>query len=64
MPLVSFYAPCKYQKTRGFLMFSRGMERETDGIKWVNFQTMILTYKLWTKHDERYKTMLINATAT
>ena len=26
MPLVSFYAPGKYQKTSGFLMFSGGLE--------------------------------------
>ena len=28
MPLISFYIPWKHQKTRGFLMFSRGMERD------------------------------------
>ena len=30
MPLVFFYTPWKHHKTRGFLMFSRGMER----IRW------------------------------
>ena len=34
MPLVSFYAPWKHQKTFGFLMFSGGIEKDR-GIKWV-----------------------------
>ena len=28
MPLVSFYTPWKQQKTRSFLMFSGGIERD------------------------------------
>ena len=28
MPLISFYTPWKHQKTKGFLMFSAGMERD------------------------------------
>ena len=28
MPLVSFYTPCKHQKTYGFLMVSGGIERD------------------------------------
>ena len=28
MPLISFYTPRKHQKTRGFLMFSGGIERD------------------------------------
>ena len=28
MQLVSFYSPWKHQKTRGFLMFSEGIERD------------------------------------
>ena len=28
MPLISFHAPLKHQKTRGFLMFSGGIERD------------------------------------
>ena len=28
IPLVSFYTPWKHQKTRGFLMFSGGLERD------------------------------------
>ena len=28
MPLFCLYTPCKYQKTRGFLMFSGGLGRD------------------------------------
>ena len=28
MPLISFYIPYKYQKTRGYLVFAVGMERD------------------------------------
>ena len=34
MRLVSFYTPWKHQKTKGFLMFSGGLERDR-GMKWV-----------------------------
>ena len=33
-PMISFYTPCKQQKTRDFLMFS-GVCKETSGMKWV-----------------------------
>ena len=28
VPLASFYTPCNYQKTRAFLMFTGGIERD------------------------------------
>ena len=35
MPLIYFDTPWKRRKTRGFLMFSRGIKRDS-GMKWVN----------------------------
>ena len=35
MPLISFDASLKHQKTSGFLMFS-GVSKEISGMKWVN----------------------------
>ena len=35
MSLVSFYTAWKYQKTSGFLIFSGGIERETNDMKWL-----------------------------
>ena len=42
MPLVSFYTPWKHQKTKGFLMFSRGIERDRE-MKWVKNRWDIFT---------------------
>ena len=36
MPLISFYTSWKYQKTRGFLMFSGGRKKDR-GMKWVKY---------------------------
>ena len=42
MPLISFYTPWKNQKTKGFLIFSRGIERDR-GMKWVKNRRDIFT---------------------
>ena len=55
MPLVSFYTPWKHQKTRGFLMFPRGIEKdkwhemgwgflERCNIAWEDFKTIVFRY--------------------
>ena len=36
--ITSFYTPWKRQKTAGFLMFSRGIERSRSGVFIVNFE--------------------------
>ena len=43
MLLVSFYTPWKHQKTSGFLMFSRGVEK-TSGIKSVNLNWLFVFF--------------------
>ena len=43
MPLISFYTPWKHQKTRCFLMFSGGIERDSS-MKWVNSFISNLTH--------------------
>ena len=47
MSLVSFYILRKHQKTRGFLIFSGGIERDS-GMKWakVTAQELLLSRKL------------------
>ena len=42
MPLISFYTPWKNQKTKGFLIFSGGIERDR-GMKWVKNRRDIFT---------------------
>ena len=44
MPLVSFYTPWKHQKTSGFFMLFRGIERAS-GMKWVNVYLLTLTWR-------------------
>ena len=49
MPLVFFYTPRKHKKTSGFLMFSGGIQEETEetnGMKWANGIQPHLTVKL------------------
>ena len=45
MWLMSFYTPWKYQKTFGFLMFSRGLQRE----QWFEMDKWVKTLCLWIK---------------
>ena len=42
MPLISFYTPWKHQKTRGFLIFPRGVERNH---QW--HETGYVSNKIW-----------------
>ena len=42
LPLAFFYTSWKYQKTKGFLLFSRSIEKDHD-MKWVRLHLVIIT---------------------
>ena len=47
MLLVSFYTPKKYQKTRGFLIFSGGIERDQYQFGYIYYKKSLMENFFW-----------------